>query len=176
MKMSCCDPFPTDIAQICSNQNCAEGGRVVWSGRFDILAAANGASFNTPAIAAGAGVPAVRGDHLVLRPYDGEIQALGLQIDGIDGVSGSPFSTLVGYGEIKHKGKDIRPTLLGSYENYTTAGEATDPDRYLKNGINPLNPSCLPRFSHDSPLLIGLDSGGFDRSGVVLTFEGMYVG
>jgi len=173
--MSCCDPFPSDIKAVCSNANCSEGERVTWSGKFDILSTANGANFTIMAKAAGAGVPATRGDFIELKPYgSGKLHVLGLQIDGVD-ATGTEFKTLVGYGVIKHNGKEVRPTLQSSFENYTTCGETTDPDIYLKNGINPLNPQCLPAFSEQAPMQIAMDANGADRTGVCITVEAMYI-
>lgn len=174
--MSCCDPFPTEISQVCSNNNCSDGKRVSWSGKFDLLITADGGTVETAAVAAGSGVAAVPGDHIELQPYGpGFLQLLAVTIDGVDPVSAANFKTIVGYGEIHHNGKDIRPTLKSSYKNYTTAGEATDPDIYLKNGINPLNPSCLPAFSEQAPLQIAMDAGGVARTGVVITSTAVYV-
>jgi len=173
--MSCCDPFPEEIKSVCTNNNCAEGKRVTWSGKFDLLAAANGNSFNTLAVAAGGGAAAQRGDYVELKPYgSGKLHALAFIIDGVD-ATGAEFKTLVGYGEIFHNGKGVRPTLQSSFKNYTTCGEATDPDIYLKNGINPLNPQCLPAFSEQAPLQIAMDAGGADRTGVCITAVAMYV-
>jgi len=173
--MSCCDPFPQEIKDVCTNNNCAEGKRVTWSGKFDLLAASDGNSFNVLAKAAGNGNPPTRGDHIELKPYgNGKLHVLGLQIDGVDG-TGAEFKTLVGYGSIRHNGKEVRPTLQSSFENYTTCGEATDPDIYLKNGINPLNPQCLPAFSEQAPMQIAMDANGADRTGVCITVEAMYV-
>ncbi len=181
--MSCCEPFAGLATASCTPTNC-EGAKVIaFSGKFNMLSSASGFNTNTEAEADGAGGPGSgqRGDHLELKPFGNRrMRILGIQIDGIieTGPATGVFveaKTIVGFGTIEHNSKEVRPTMDGAYRDYVTCGETTDPDIYLKNGINTLNPDCLPAFGNNDPLLIALAGNGADLDGVCITIEATYV-
>ena len=179
--MSCCEPFAGLANASCTPSNC-EGAKVIaFSGKFNLLDTANGFALNTGAqsdSSGGAG-SGQRGDHLVLKPFGNKrMRVLGIQIDGqIDDGTGTivDAKTIVGFGTVEHNSKEVRPTMDGAYKDYVTCGETTDPDTYLKNGINTLNPDCLPAFGNNDPLLIGLAGNGAALGGVCITVEVTYV-
>jgi len=176
--MACCDPFPTSPTTACTPSNCETGQRLAFSGKFNFLAAADGFNYDTVSNADGAGGAASgqRGTYVQLQPYGKKrMRLLGIQVTGVDGVTGNDFADIISIGDIRHNNKTVRPTLNSSFKDYTTPGGPTNPDIFLKNGINPINPQCLPVFGADDPLDIAIQAGGADISGVELTFEVEYV-
>lgn len=179
--MACCEPFAGITASACTPNNCETSKRIAFSGKFNLLPTANGFVLQQDAQSDGAGGAGTgqRGDHLELKPFGNRrMRVLGIQITGqIDDGTGTivDAASIVGIGTVEHNSKEVRPTMDASFKDYVTCGETTDPDTYLKNGINVLNPSCLPVFGNNDPLLIGLAGNGNALDGVCITVEVEYV-
>jgi len=160
--------------------NCQNGGIISFSSVFDILATANGTNFTVQVapVPGGGGAPPAAGDFLRIQPFGSEKYYFhSLQMQPVEAPVGTPIadpfeSAAAGTGQMQLNGKEIRPTLQGSFTNHRPAALTTGCEQYQQCGIFVHNGQCLAPLDADNPLDIALvNYNGVDVVRAVITVE-----
>lgn len=148
--------------------NCQDGGVLTFASVFDVLDTADGASF-TVAVSAQGG-PA--GDFIRLLPFGSDKMYLhSLQAQVLGTVAAGVFTPLadvfengdgfqVATGEIRLNGKEVRPTMNGSFLDHVVPLGVQNCENFQRCGIFGQNGCCLPIFDADNPMDIALANLG----------------
>lgn len=153
--------------------NCDDAGILTFVAEHTVLANSTGATFDTPIVPVGAGGAAgTPGDHFVLEPYKGRMRLHAIQIDSATGADLDAISV----GRFSNAGDLVGARMKGGFQNVAgPIGRTLDCDRYLKCGINPINPGCLPSFGVEDELLVGFGNNTAGDISVIVTYELEYV-